>query len=75
MIDSPGRFDICPICGWEDDPIQRDALSYRGGGNDVSLLEARANYQNFGASSPKVKHWVRAARPEEIPSTIEPPQK
>jgi hypothetical protein len=65
-IDDPGRFDICPVCGWEDDWLQRDDPSYWGGANELSLSEARANYQNFEASSPKVQHWVRPAQPAEI---------
>jgi Cysteine-rich CPCC len=63
-IDDPGRFDICPICGWEDDPIQRDDPNYQGGANEVSLSEARANYRNCGVSNPKVQQLV--AQPAEI---------
>lgn len=34
-------FEICPICGWEDDGIQRDDPDYWGGANDMSLNEYR----------------------------------
>lgn len=41
--------DICPVCFWENDPIQNDNEKYVGGANDISLSEAKANYQKFGA--------------------------
>ncbi|GHU76133.1 hypothetical protein FACS189461_3330 [Spirochaetia bacterium] len=34
-------FDICPVCGWEDDPVQRNNPDYDGGANHLSLNEAR----------------------------------
>ena len=37
-----GDYDICPRCGWEDDPFQRDDPDCSGGANGmVSLNEAR----------------------------------
>ncbi|GMO51072.1 MAG: hypothetical protein Pg6C_15550 [Treponemataceae bacterium] len=32
---------ICPVCGWEDDPIQNDDPSYEGGANTINLITAR----------------------------------
>ena len=39
-------FEICPVCGWEDDgQDDRDADTVRGGPNgDLSLTEARRIY-------------------------------
>ena len=34
-------YEICPICGWEDDPYQRECTDVDGGANDMSLNEAR----------------------------------
>lgn len=34
-------YEICPICGWEDDLIQRKDPEFRGGANKMSLNEAR----------------------------------
>lgn len=41
-------YDICDICGWENDPVQRNKPEYRGGANGMSLIEAREAY-NAGA--------------------------
>lgn len=35
-------FEVCPICGWEDDGLQRDEPDLEGGANDMSLNQARA---------------------------------
>jgi Cysteine-rich CPCC len=36
-----GGYEICPVCGWEDDPVQRDDESFPGGANKLSLSKAR----------------------------------
>ncbi len=45
-FDEIGKYEVCPICGWEDDPTQRADASYVGGANHESLDEARINYKN-----------------------------
>ncbi len=65
--DSPGTYDICPVCFWEDDPVQHDDPTLAGGANTVSLDEARRNYASFGASSKECMTMVRSPKPEEIP--------
>ena len=35
-------FDVCEVCGWENDGVQFDDPDYRGGANDENLNEARA---------------------------------
>ena len=35
-------YEICPACGWEDDPVQREDPAYAGGANTASLADARA---------------------------------
>lgn len=39
-------YEICPVCGWEDDPLQRDEPDYEGGANEMSLNQAREAYRN-----------------------------
>jgi hypothetical protein len=41
----PGTFEICEICGWEDDPVQFKDPDYRGGANASSLNECRAAFE------------------------------
>lgn len=39
------NFEICPICGWEDDGVQRDDPDYEGGANGVSLNQYKVRYR------------------------------
>ncbi|HEX2209262.1 MAG TPA: CPCC family cysteine-rich protein [Longimicrobium sp.] len=39
-----GGYEICGVCGWEDDPVQLNDPDYRGGANQESLNEARAAF-------------------------------
>lgn len=59
-------YDICPVCFWEDDPDQRENETLTDSANAVSLLEARKNYQSFGACEREMLHHVRAPKPEEL---------
>ncbi len=36
-----GTYEICDVCGWEDDPASRDDPAARGGANVGSLDDAR----------------------------------
>ena len=35
------EYDICPVCTWENDPIQTERPDFRGGANVMSLIEAK----------------------------------
>lgn len=65
LSDSPGSFDICKVCFWEDDPVQLLDPWYAGGANKVSLVEAQQNYREHGVSEPRFKEHVRAPLPTE----------
>ena len=68
-----GRYDICPVCRWEDDPTTIFEPDERPGGpgpNYISLSEGRHNFVKEGISKP----WLRDRRisvrdplPEERP--------
>ena len=45
----PGTYDICPICFWEDDPVQFSDPDYEGGANRISLVQGQMNYEKYGA--------------------------
>ncbi|MCQ2545539.1 MAG: hypothetical protein MJ144_03810 [Clostridia bacterium] len=38
-------YEICPVCGWEDDWLQRADPEYAGGANKISLNEAIEQYK------------------------------
>lgn len=44
----PGTYEICGICGWEDDLVQFEDPDYRGGANDPSLNEWRQKFETEG---------------------------
>jgi len=68
-MDEPtrGRYDICPVCGWEDDDWQFNKPDHPGGANHVSLNEARDNYVKFGASDKESLPRARPHKPDEMP--------
>ena len=39
-----GDYEICPLCGWENDRIQFEDPEFAGGANALSLNEYRADY-------------------------------
>ena len=39
-------YDICDICGWENDPVQLKNPDFPGGANEESLNEAISNWNN-----------------------------
>ncbi len=44
-FESDNDFDVCEICGWENDGVQLDDPEYSGGANHESLNEARAAWK------------------------------
>jgi hypothetical protein len=50
-FDPSDRFEysICPICFWEDDKLQLEDPELIGGANRVSLVQAKLNFEEFGA--------------------------
>jgi hypothetical protein len=60
MVRKPGgTFDLCPVCFWEDDPIQIEDHDCEGGANIVSLRQAQ-HFREFGASE---RQFVDKVRP------------
>lgn len=39
-----GTYEICPNCGWEDDPVQSRDPDYAGGANGFSLRSFRRHW-------------------------------
>ncbi len=63
----PGTYEICPVCYWEDDPIQYNDPTFEGGANKICLNEAKKNYTKFSAVEKRYLNNVRKPLPEEIP--------
>jgi Cysteine-rich CPCC len=61
-------FELCKVCFWEDDgQDEADADIVLGGPNgSLSLLDARANFRQFGAVEEGFKSKVRPPEPDEI---------
>jgi len=55
-------FDICPICGWENDGVQADDHNYAGGANPLSVNEARIEFFLLGKKN--VRETVMRRRQE-----------
>ena len=39
-----GTYDICELCGWEDDLVQNEDPDYEGGANGICLREAQLEF-------------------------------
>jgi hypothetical protein len=37
-------FEICPLCGWQDDGVQNDDPDFDGGANKLSLNKYRQKW-------------------------------
>lgn len=37
-------FDVCDVCGWQNDLLQNKKADYKGGSNQMSLNEAKKAY-------------------------------
>jgi enoyl-CoA hydratase len=66
-LPSRGRFEVCPICFWEDDgQDDHDAQRVRGGPNGaMSLAASRLNFARIGACEPSLLSVVRMPIPKE----------
>ncbi len=52
-------FDICEVCGWENDAYQEENPDYMGGANTMSLNQMREGYKK-GKTFKQVEEEVRA---------------
>ena len=45
FAEPPGSYDVCKVCGWEDDALQLEfPTTLDGGANTTTLFDAQAAY-------------------------------
>lgn len=77
----PGSYDICPLCGWEDDGVQLEAPGYAGGANHDSLYDHQRRVAlklapegvSLLRGFRRASSW-RPARPEEAVTKVPNPR-
>ncbi len=60
-------YEICPVCFWENDPVQSEDPLFAGGANVISLSDARENYSRFGACESRFADQVRPPGIDDVP--------
>ncbi len=54
-----GRYEICPVCFWEDDPKALETPNIAFGANNISLNVAKKNFRELGACDPDAMRSTR----------------
>ncbi|MBP0990065.1 MAG: hydrolase [Oscillospiraceae bacterium] len=60
-----GNFERCPVCFWEDDPIQSANPNYSEGSNCIALTKARINFLKYGAIKQELADKTRKPNDDE----------
>jgi hypothetical protein len=65
LPDGPGAYELCEVCGWEDDGVSTERpLVWGGNPNGISLAEAQRRFQRYGSIYPNSRR-SRPPRPDE----------
>lgn len=59
-FDVDGGYEICPVCGWENDRVQNRDHSFWGGANFLSVNEARIEYFLLGSPAAEAARELSA---------------
>jgi hypothetical protein len=61
------EYEICEVCFWQHDHLdEADPTAPPLGSNGVPLIEARANFEAFGACERRFVANVRTPLPDEV---------
>jgi hypothetical protein len=66
--DTPGSYEVCPVCDWLDDLVAFYAPDYENDYNHLSLTAARRNFERWGACTRAAVARTRAPREERDPN-------
>ena len=64
VFEEKGRYEICPICYWEDDYVQSVNPDTEGA-NTLTLREAQLHFMEFGACDRESIKHVRKPKKHE----------
>ncbi len=53
--------DVCPVCGWAEDPVQVRHPDWKGE-NTITLNEARKRYAEYGTIGSKKIEVIKKSR-------------
>lgn len=60
------EYDICQVCYWQYDEVRQRYPDEAIGPNKVSLIRAKRNYKEFGASEKRFIGFVRKPADDEM---------
>jgi hypothetical protein len=60
-------FDYCDVCSWQYDPVAHDKPDTILCANHITLINAKLNFEKYGAAKPENKSRVRKPLEEEYP--------
>jgi hypothetical protein len=55
----PSSYEICPVCFWDDNPVQLTESLTGWFANHVSLLEGQKHFRALGYCEERLKQFVR----------------
>jgi len=61
-----GKYEVCPVCAWEDDWDSKMTPKDFSASNGLTLAEGKKNFKDFGACEREQLENVRKPKKEEL---------